>query len=116
MLGDIDVRRKERTRKLDKYKCRMQPTPAVIGLDPSEIEQSYVILNDNYRFEVDSPLKAVDITFKCIHALHLHYSSESGQMWQFLQQAVYGINRDPQFDPHYSKLSSLCKEFELNNK
>ena len=88
-------------------KLTVQPFAAVIGEieNPSQI----LVVLDSYFYEVESVLKAVDVTFKCIHALHVDYPPEADQMWLFLQHYVYGFKT--RFDKHHSNSSSLGNRY-----
>ena len=44
---------------------------------------------DGFSYEVDSPLKAVDIVFKACHALHVDYPHEAQKVFAFLPHYVY---------------------------
>lgn len=45
-------------------------------------------------YEVENPLKALDITFKAMHALDCKYHKESIREWLFLEKDVYHLNTD----------------------
>lgn len=63
----------------------------LVGPDINTITQTYVILNETY-YTIETPFKAIDIAFKCMHALDIKYPVECAREWLFLQQAVYDIS------------------------
>ena len=79
----------ERRDLLHKFGLCLQPFAAVIG--PTEKPLQYLVMLDDFSYEVESPLKALDIVFKTFFALHVHYPPEAEQLYYFLQQYVYGI-------------------------
>lgn len=81
---------------------------ANVGPKLDEIHQSFVVLDIRKYFEVDTPLKAIDICFKIFHALHIQYPPECAQ---FIHRATYEMPRNRQYDPHYSSVEILLKEF-----
>lgn len=46
-----------------------QPFSIIVGEDLENITDSYVTV-DNLLYKVDSPVKAIDVTFKIFHAIH----------------------------------------------
>jgi len=68
-----------------------QPVAIVVGENLESIEDSYVVINER-MYRVESPLRAVDVTFKVFHSLHLQYPQQSEVLWMLLQKLVYGLN------------------------
>lgn len=60
----------------------------IISPSFDEIKQCFVII-DTFRYEVETPLKAVDLILKSCNALNIRYPLEVGQLFMFLQRAVY---------------------------
>ncbi|XP_067203610.1 uncharacterized protein [Linepithema humile] len=116
IIGDLEVQLRAREAKLIQYGCTFQPLVAIIGPELACIEQSFVVLGVKKYYEVDTPLKAVDICFKIFHVLHIQYSPECAQLWQFLQRAAYEMPRNCQYDPHYSGVEALLREFSQFSK
>lgn len=85
--------------------------PVILG-SPEKVEQCFTIF-DTAVYEVDSPLKAVDLTFKMFHVLHMLYPPECEQIWTFLQRAVYNIStsRD-KVHPKTSDLITKYRQFQ----
>lgn len=79
------------------------------GSSEINIKRSFVIV-DNQYYEVETPLKAIDIAFKCVHSLHAEYPKECEQIHLFLQIGIYGIRR--KYDKKFSVVSTLLKEYE----
>ena len=44
---------------------------------------------NTFRYEVETPLKAIDFVFKSCNALNIRYPLEVGQLFMFLQRAIY---------------------------
>ena len=62
---------------------------------------------------MESPLKAIDITFKCIHNLYAEYPKESDQIYLFLQTGIYGIyGITSKYDKKFSAVNTLIKEYK----
>lgn len=59
-------------------------------------------------YEVSTPLKAVDVCFKIIHAVHALYSIEAEQIWLILQKAVYNI--DTCWDKNYVAVNNIVSQ------
>ncbi|CAG9763652.1 unnamed protein product [Ceutorhynchus assimilis] len=68
-LDDLQVAIENRKIKLDKLKLNFQPKPIFIGSDLDNITSSYVRV-DETLYLVESLLKAIEVTFKAIHALN----------------------------------------------
>ncbi|XP_071574491.1 uncharacterized protein [Temnothorax nylanderi] len=111
IIGDLEVQLRSRQEKLAQHCCDLQPLVAIVGPELPEIHQSFVVLGVRKYFEVDTPLKAIDVCFKVFHALHIQYPPECAQIWQFIQRAAYDMPRNRQYDPHYSSVEILLKEF-----
>lgn len=65
-----------------------QPIAVIIGPSFDEIKQCFIVIN-TFRYEAETPLKAVDLVFKLCNALNIRYPIEVGQLFMFLQRAVY---------------------------
>lgn len=83
---------------MDGFKLTFQPTPIIVGEDLDNITASYVRVNDTL-YMVESPLKAIEVTFKAIHALNALYPPEAEQVWLVIQQALFNLKTyyDKQF-------------------
>lgn len=81
-----------RSEKLKKYGLSLQPLPVIIG-SSENFEKCFTIL-DTVIYEVENPLKALDLIFKIFCAFHMQYPPECEQIWTFLQRAVYDICTD----------------------
>lgn len=105
----MNTKIKERREKLNIFKLTLQPQAVIIGSSETDKRRSFVIV-DTIHYEVETPLKAIDIVFKCIHSLHAEYPKECEQVYLFLQKGIYGINT--KYDKKYSAVSTLIKEYE----
>jgi len=86
-LREVDDAKWEKNKSI---KQTVQPYIVFVGpglsfQDGLEVSLFYVVINHNF-FKLESALKAVDVCFKSFFALHLDYPTESGQIWQFIQQ------------------------------
>ncbi|XP_039309088.1 uncharacterized protein LOC120358567 [Solenopsis invicta] len=108
--GDLNTKIQERREKLNIFKLTLQPQAVIIGSSETDKRRSFVIV-DTIRYEVETPLKAIDIAFKCIHSLHAEYPKECEQVFLFLQKGIYGINT--KYDKKFSAVSTLVKEYEI---
>ncbi|KAL0116378.1 hypothetical protein PUN28_009772 [Cardiocondyla obscurior] len=115
IIGDLENQLLLRQEKLAQYGCDLQPLVVLVGPDLQNISQNFVVLGLKNYYEVETPLKAIDVCFKVFHALHLLYPLESAQIWQFIQRAAYEMPRNRQYDPHYSTVEILLKEFLSEN-
>ncbi|KAG8182903.1 hypothetical protein JTE90_028725, partial [Oedothorax gibbosus] len=80
----------EITRKREKMSSEFNSTTFIIVTGEQSDLDSYIFI-DKILYSVSSPLKAVDLCFKCIHALNATYAPESMQIWLLIQKAVYNI-------------------------
>ena len=86
----------------------LQPLAVVIGEE--EHPERFLVVIDDFFYEVESPLKAIDIVFKSFHALNLDYPPEAEQLWLFLQTKVYRITT--RYDKHFTGVQSLGTMYE----
>lgn len=110
-MNDFLVRRKAKFGKFSTAKkpLSVQPICIVVGPSISQIESSYcVVANETYK--LDSPLEAIDTTFKILHTLDLGYSKDALVLWRFLQHAVYKVSTPR--DDDLPCLPALLKMFE----
>lgn len=90
-----------------KHRMHLQPFVAVVG--DIENPDQYLICVDEYFYEVDSLLQAVDLVFKGFFALHLNYPSEAEQVWLFLQRSVYSFTTSD--DGSFNAVDTKVAEF-----
>lgn len=105
----------ERRARLSRFGCQLQPLVAVVGPSFEEINQSFVILGIDSRFEVETPLRAIDVVFKCMYALDAQFPAEATHVWQFIQRGVYGIPRN-KTDAHFVDVEKLLNELSSFQK
>ncbi|CAL1682707.1 unnamed protein product [Lasius platythorax] len=89
-IADLKIRLEERTTKLKSFGLTSQPIAVIVGPTFDEINQCFVCINQ-LRYEVETPLKAVDLVFKSCNALNIQYPPEVGQLFMFLQRAIYNF-------------------------
>ncbi|XP_011859354.1 PREDICTED: uncharacterized protein LOC105556851 [Vollenhovia emeryi] len=89
-IADLETRLQERTAKLLSFGQPSQPIAVIVGPSFDEIKQCFIVIN-TFRYEVETPIKAVDLIFKLCNTLNIRYPLEVGQLFMFLQRGVYGI-------------------------
>lgn len=115
-IPQIQERINERKQLLAKYKYQLQAIPVFLG-PLGGIRQSFIVL-DNYRWEVGSPIEAIEGTFHLAFGLESQYPIESRHIWLYLQRTLYGIKTPDDFarDPALkSFLAARFKDFDLYN-
>jgi len=95
--------------KYEPFNLSLGPQAIVVGETVDSITKSYVRVN-SVLYEVDNPIKAVDIAFKIMHALDCQYPKESEREWFFLERSIYAINTDKK-NPLTGKTSAVCNDF-----
>lgn len=68
----------------------LQPTLIFVGSTLWNITASYVQI-DNVRYELRTPLKALDTCFKAFYALDAAYQNECQAVWLFIQKYFYDL-------------------------
>lgn len=99
---------------MKKFGFSFQPFPVIVG-SIANIRQCLVIF-ENQRWIVPSPLEALDICYKVNGALDTHYPPESRHIWLFIQRTVYELvsKTDYQEDPSLSSfIAGHLKDFAL---
>ncbi|KAE8746716.1 hypothetical protein FOCC_FOCC006579 [Frankliniella occidentalis] len=113
-IGDINISLASRARdKYEPYNLSLGPQAVVVGPTLDDISHSFVRINST-MYEVENPLKALDITFKTMHALDCKYHKESEREWLFLERAVYHLNSDKP-DGKLSAILKSYSDFKKNN-
>lgn len=103
----------QRQKKLTNWDITVQPYVLVCGSSVDDIDTCYVIVDMEKNFIAHSPVRALDLCFKIIHAAHLEYSPESYQLWRLIQKELYGLTTA--FDDWKSdaQLPKLFQKFPL---
>lgn len=50
---------------------------------------------DDRPIRVESPLRAIEVSFKAYHALHCKYPIQSERLWIVIEKALYRIQNTP---------------------
>ncbi|CAH0551750.1 unnamed protein product [Brassicogethes aeneus] len=103
-IQDLHGEIERRESKYQNLKLTFQPTPIIVGKDLDSVTHCYVKIN-SVLFEVETPLKAVEVTFKAIHVLNALYAVESEQVWLLIQKGVFKLNT--KFDKQYTTVSLI---------
>lgn len=68
----------------------VQPFPLVVGPTLNSIHSSYFVI-DGVPLILETPLRALEVTFKSYHAFHSSYPLQSSRVWIVLQEALFGV-------------------------
>ncbi|CAG9814447.1 unnamed protein product [Phaedon cochleariae] len=116
IIADIQPNLVYKRNKYSQLKLTMQPIPILVGKSILNIEKSFVSVND-ILWEMESPLKVIDLCFECFYAFNAKYPAESEMVWTFVQQSFYEIFTD--YDgpraatlPHAPTLSAAARQKE----
>ncbi|XP_065655003.1 uncharacterized protein LOC105849091 isoform X2 [Hydra vulgaris] len=71
-----------------------------------------VAVYNNHKWSFQTPLKAMDFSFKLIQVLNKEYNIASFPAWMFLQKYIYCFNCTD-FDVSCPKASELASELNL---
>jgi len=88
----------------------LQQQPQLVVIGPIENPRQYLIVIDNFHYDVPSPLKAVEVLFKIYQALHARYPPEADHLWLFIQKGIYDIST--KYDKAYTSVTSRLAEFK----
>ncbi|KAL0114848.1 hypothetical protein PUN28_006123 [Cardiocondyla obscurior] len=118
-VNDIKPVLESRKEKYVKYGLNQGVQSIIVGDDLDNIKHSFVAIND-VLYEVETPLKAIDIAFKVTQALDTKYPAECSREWLFLQLAVYEIKTSYDKDISDAKVLAVVEGFSKfkihNNK
>lgn len=92
----------------------VQPYILIVGSifqngNASDHIQSFVVINDT-KYELETPLKAVDVCFKAFFTLNYKYPFEGEQVWTFIQKYFFEINTYN--DKHFSQLNTIINHLK----
>lgn len=87
-------------------KQSFQPTPIFVG-DPQNFVAFYVLLNDQ-KFEVASPIEAIELTFHLYMVLHASYAVDCKLVWLLIQNLIYDISTAA--DKRYITLTNILPQ------
>lgn len=79
----------QRRNKLASFGLTAQPIPIIVG-EIDNITSSFVSIN-NILYKVETPLKAVDISFKVYNVLNACYPPEAEMTWSYIEQGIYKL-------------------------
>lgn len=96
-------------KKRDKYRIYGLTLQPVIFADITN--STYYIVFDDIKYNVDTILKAIDVTFKILQVLNLEYPMESKSIWIFIQKYLYKISTP--FDITLSSVEVMCNDLKL---
>lgn len=105
---------KEVSRKLKWQKeIHLQPFVLSVGTSWNQIDQTHLVV-DKVLYSFPTVLEAVEVCFQLFHSFHAQYPLECHNVWEFIQQAVYGIYTD--FDWNHRSTSELAESLNVTLK
>lgn len=105
--GEKSIELQRRQDRLKSVGAKPQPVPVAVG---TENPQYSVELNE-YIYDVESPIEAIDTCFKLIMVLNAQYSPFSHYVWLFIQQHFFKIAT--KFDSPVPSLEALAASLGL---
>jgi hypothetical protein len=78
--------------------------------DLDNIQHCFVCI-ESVRYNVDTPLNAVDLCYKIYHTLNAEYPKESEPVWTFLQLYIYETKTKN--DGRFTSVASLMSDIDL---
>lgn len=90
VTSDVQTHLERRKNKYAYLKETSQPLVIIVGSDFKRYE-CLISLND-LLYSVDNLYKAIDVTYKIFHVLHLKYPAECEHLWMFIQKFIYEMN------------------------
>lgn len=103
-----------------KYNLTNQPLPVMVRELRKDrqgkeiVKYTCFVKFDKTEYEVETPLKLMDVTFKTYHALQAFYPAESDALWLFLQRAVYKFTE--KWDHYNDTTERLVHEYNRFEK
>ncbi|XP_011699846.1 PREDICTED: uncharacterized protein LOC105457091 [Wasmannia auropunctata] len=106
--GDLNRQINAQRKWLANKGLSLQPMLIFVGQNLSDITASYVQI-DTVRYQLRTPLKALDTCFKAFQALDAAYPEECQAVWLFIQKYFYSLylEEDEQIPRVTNVLSSL---------
>lgn len=93
MIGDLEKVIQGMRNTAIQHGTTLQPFPLVVGPTLAKINSSYLVI-DGTQILVESPLRALEITFKTYHALYCNYPIQSERLWVVLEKTLFKIDED----------------------
>ncbi|KAJ8913335.1 hypothetical protein NQ315_013306 [Exocentrus adspersus] len=81
------------------HKQTVQPYLLLVG--PLEDPQSFFIVIDTIKYELDSAKKAFDTLFKIFHVLDAKYPIQAEHIWVLIQKGLYKVSTPQDIVPPY---------------
>lgn len=72
-------------------KQTVQPYVLIEGSSLQDIKSIYVVV-DKIRYQTESILKAVDLTYKIFHVANASYPVQSEYLWLLIQKGLYKVS------------------------
>lgn len=107
-IGFLEERIEERRNHLLKEKQTLQPFFVCVGT-LQNVDAYYIVIDDT-KYKVDTPLKALDVTYKAFHAFNIKYPTESAHVWTFIQKIAYDMTTS--FDNVCTATHSLISDIK----
>lgn len=107
--ASIEAAVKARKEELRKRDLSLQFLPVFVGI-LENIESSFVYIDTDIKYRVDSPMHAIDLALKLFYALDCEYPSDAAHVWLFIQQVGFCIVNP--LDRFSSTMNTLKGEIE----
>lgn len=107
--GDVNAALERHWMRMRLMGQAVSPVPVVVGPTLDQLQTALVAIDENTAFYVPSALCAVDLCFKCFHALQVPYPPQAQNVWMFLQHALYQVATPT--DRMSVSVSSLLADF-----
>lgn len=89
--GDIEESICHYREKMFALKQTVQPYILIEGPSLQDIKSVYVVI-DKIRYQTDSILKAIDLTYKIFHVANAAYPAQSEYLWLLIQKSLYKVS------------------------
>lgn len=71
-------------------KQNVQPFVLLVGQSWDSVTDSYVVI-DRRTYNLENPIRAVEVCFKIFYSLHCAYSNFSKPVWLLIQGSIYEL-------------------------
>lgn len=105
-MNDLEPSIERIRHRAQQLKTKVQPLVVAVGLTLPQCKNFYVVIDTNY-YRFDDIRTAIDVCFKCVHALHAAYSLQCETIWYFLQFALYNLHT--QWDKEIPQVNKVLK-------
>ena len=90
-IGDLDKTVEDMRKAASQRGTTIQPFPLVVGPSLTSKITSYLIIDGN-PILLETPLRALEVTFKAYHSLYCKYPIQSERLWAVLAKTLFKID------------------------